>query len=274
TSREAIRRCDETPGEGCGRGPAQMVLPALKTLNAQKATFLKQGHRAADPVLLTADVGLVDVNLRPGAINMGGLWSDGKPLIQVLPTGNIQIDEKMMLEERGIINDAFLVALFQILTDSPQMTATEVIERTNEKGILLAPTIGRQQSEYLGPMIDRELDVMAAQRLLPPMPPRLQEAGGSYQVIYDSPLAKAQRAQEAAGFVRTVETVKELVNITQDPSLLDRFDFDTATPAIAHIQGVPESWMSDDDAVAAKRQVRGRQQAAQPPGEAPPAPAP
>ena len=43
----------------------------------------------------------------------------------------------------------------------PQMTATEVIERTNEKGILLAPTIGRQQSEYLGPMIERELDRIA-----------------------------------------------------------------------------------------------------------------
>src|SRR5262249_23636017 len=149
----AISRYDQTPGEVYGRGPAQMVLPALKTLNAQKATFLKQGHRAADPVLLTADVALVDGNLRPAAINMGGLSSDAKPLIQVLPTGNIQINEKMMLEERGIINDAFLVALFQILTDSPQMTATEVIERTNEKGILLAPTIGRQQSEYLGPMI-------------------------------------------------------------------------------------------------------------------------
>lgn len=43
-----------------------------------------------------------------------------------------------------------LVTLFQILTETPQMTAAEVVERTNEKGILLAPTVGRQQSEYLG----------------------------------------------------------------------------------------------------------------------------
>jgi hypothetical protein len=40
------------PGEVYGRGPAQIVLPSLKTLNAEKVTFLKQGHRAADPVLL------------------------------------------------------------------------------------------------------------------------------------------------------------------------------------------------------------------------------
>ena len=27
----------------------------------------------------------------------------------------------------------------------------------NEKGILVAPTLGRQETEYLGPMIDREI---------------------------------------------------------------------------------------------------------------------
>ena len=58
----------------------------------------------------------------------------------------------------------------QILQDNPRMTATEVIERTREKGILLAPTVGRQQSEYLGPLVDREIDVLVEQGLLPPMP--------------------------------------------------------------------------------------------------------
>ena len=258
----AVSRYDQTPLEVYGRGPAQMVLPALKTLNAQKATFLKQGHRAADPVLLTADDGIVDFNLRPGALNKGAVSADGKLLVQTLPTGNIQVNEKMMDMERSIINDVFLVTLFQILTETPQMTATEVIERVNEKGILLAPTIGRQQSEYLGPLINRELDILSRMvpSPLPPMPPRLREAQGEYAVTYTSPLARAQQAQEAAGFMRTVESVKELVNITQDMSLLDPFDFDVAIPAIAQIQGVQESWMADADAIAAKRKNRAQAQ--------------
>lgn len=252
----AVSRYDQTPWEVYGRGPAQMVLPALKTLNAQKATFLKQAHRSADPVLLVYDDGMLDLNVRPGAANKGGVSADGKLLVQTLPTGNIQVSEKMMEHEASLINDAFLVTLFQILTETPQMTATEVIERTNEKGILLAPTVGRQQSEYLGPCIHRELDVLAAQDLLPPMPPRLREAKGEYEVRYDSPLARAQRAPEAAGFIRTVETTKELVNITQDTSLLDPFDFMTAIPAIADIQGVPESWMADPEQMAQKQKAR------------------
>ena len=256
----AASRYDQTPGETYGRSPAMMVLPAIKTLNAEKRTFLKQGHRAADTVLLTADDGLVGVSLRPGAINKGGVSPDGKPLIQVLPSGQIQINNEMMDEEKSLINDAFMVSLFQILQETPQMTATEVIERTNEKGILLAPTVGRQQNEYLGPMIERELDLMATLHLLPPMPPALREARGEYHVEYTSPLARAQRAQEAAGFMRSLETATTVVNATQDPSHLDVFDLDTALPEIARIQGTPESWLANDQQIAQKRQARAQAQ--------------
>jgi len=256
----ACSRYDQTPNEMYGRSPAMMVLPALKTLNAQKRSFLKQAHRAADPVLLTSDDGVVDMSLRPGSMNKGGVSDQGKLLVHVLPTGQIQVSKEAMAEEKGLIQDVFLVALFQILEKSPTMTATEVIERTNEKGILLAPTVGRQQSEYLGPMIERELDVLAMQGMLPPMPGRLKEAQGTYSVVYTSPLSKAMRSQEAAGFMRTLQSVQEIVKITGDPSPLDRFNFDVAVPAIADIQAVPTSWMSDDKQVATKRQARAQAQ--------------
>jgi hypothetical protein len=250
----------QTPGEVYGRSPAMMVLPSLKTLNAQKATFLKQGHRAADPVLLTGDDGIVDFSMRPGALNKGAMTPDGKPLISVLPHGDIQISKEMMADEKSIINDAFLVTLFQILTETPQMTATEVIERTNEKGILLAPTIGRQQSEYLGPLIDRELDLCSQMRLLPPMPAALLEARGGYNACYTSPISRAMRAQEAAGFMRVIENLKEIVAVTQDVSIFDPLNFDRAVPAIADIQAVPVSWMSTDKEIGEKRKGRAAQQ--------------
>jgi len=252
----AISRYEQTPGEIYGRSPAMMVLPAIKTLNSEKKDFLTQGHRAVAPVLLTADDGLVDISLRPGAINKGGVNADGRPLIQPLPVGNIATSKEMMDEERALINDAFLVTLFQILTETPTMTATEVVERTNEKGILLAPTVGRQQSEYLGPLIDRELDVLSWLGKLPPMPPILHEARGEYQVVYTSPLSRAMRAQEVAGFGRSLELALQVVNATQDPSVLDIYDFDTALKESSDIQAVPVRWMASDDQIAAKRQNR------------------
>lgn len=256
-------RYSQAPGEVYGRGPAMDVLPSLKTLNAEKSVFLKTGHRAGDPVLLTTDDGLVNFNLMPGALNKGGMSADGKRLVDILPAGDVQITMEMMQAESTLINDMFLVTLFQIAVETPTMTATEVIERINEKGILLAPTLGRQQSEYLGPMIDRELDLMADMKMLPPMPGLLREAKGEYHVVYTSPLARAQRAQEAAGFMRTLETANAVAQVTQDPSIYDRFNFDKALPDIAYIQGVSESWLRGDKEMEAIRAERAKQQKAQ-----------
>ncbi len=257
----AATRYQQAPEEQDGRSPAMDVLPALKTLNAEKKVFLKQGHRAADPVLLLQDDGLVSMNLKPGAQNKGGWSAEGKPLVGVLPSGEIQISKEMMAEEKAIINDALLVALFSIMTEKNGMTATEVVERINEKGILIAPTLGRQEGEYLGPMIQRELDCMVDMGEIDPMPPAILEAGGAYETVFTSPLSRAMRAQEASGFMRTVEGVKELVNVTGDSSLLDPFDFEVAIPAIAEIQGVPEPWMASAAKVAQKKKARAQAQA-------------
>ena len=137
------------------------------------------------------------------------------------------------------------------------MSATEVIERTNEKGILMAPTVGRLRPDA---QIDREMEMGLANGWFPPVPPRLREAMKAGKVVHStihtSPLSKAAQAQEAAGFMRTVETVKELVAVTQDQSLLDPFNFTEATRGIADIQSVRESWMADDKQIAAKAKNR------------------
>lgn len=257
----ASSRYIQTPGEVYGRGPAMLGLPSLKTINAQKRDFLTQGHRAASPIWLTNDDGVADLSMRPGAIVSGGLNGEGKPLVQMLPTGNIQTSLEMMQEEAKIIEGVFLTDLFKVLLGDPKIyTATQIVEMMSQRGVLIAPTVGRQQSEYLGPMIDRELNLLAQMRLLPPMPPALQEARGDYKVIYTSPLSRDMRAQEVAGFNRTLEQGLAIVNATQDPSVLDRLDFDVAMPAIAEINGVPESWIASDDAVAAKQKARAQAQ--------------
>lgn len=258
----AVARYTQAPGEVYGRGPAQWVLPAIKTLNEQKKTILKQGHRVVDPVLLAHDDGnLGSFSLKAGALNAGGVNKDGRPLVHVLPTGNIAVGEKMMDIEKAIIHDAFLITLFQILIDTPQMTATEVLERAREKGMLLAPTAGRLQAEFLGPLIEREIDVLAKQGLLPPMPQILQDAAAEYRIEYDSPMSRMQRAERASGFMRALDTAANYAKMTGDADALDYFNFDVAMPAILDINGAPSAWVRSEDEVAARRD--GRNQAAQ-----------
>jgi hypothetical protein len=259
-----LSRYTTTPGEIYGRSPAMMVLPSIKVLNEQKKTVLKQGHRAVDPVLLAYDDGVLDsFSLKPGAINYGGVSAEGRALVQALPTGDFQVAKEMMQDERLVINDAFLVTLFQILIDTPQMTATEVMERAREKGALLAPTMGRQQSEMLGPMIERELGILARQRKLPPMPQALKEAQGEYKIEYDSPLSRAQKAEEGAGTMRMIQWSAEIAANAQNPAVFDHFNFDEIIPALAEINAMPTSFINDVNTIKAIRDGRQQQMATQ-----------
>lgn len=253
----SVARYLTAPGEVYGRGPAMNVLPSIKVLNEEKKTVLKQGHRAVDPVLLAHDDGVLDgFSMKPGALNSGAVSADGRPLVHALPTGNMEIGKELMDDERHIINDAFLVTLFQILVETPQMTATEVLERAREKGALLSPTMGRFQSEALGPMIEREFDLLVYQGLIPPPPPIVQQARGEYRVEYDAPLNRAMRAEEASGIMRTMQWAAEITAQTQDPSALDWFDVDSIIPDLADINGAPFKYIRGSDQVAEIRQSR------------------
>ncbi|MDZ4345713.1 MAG: portal protein [Candidatus Binatia bacterium] len=257
----SISRYVQAPGELYGRSPAMLALPAIKTLNEEKRTVLKQGHRIVDPVLLAHDDGVIDTfSLRPGAVNAGGVNADGRVLVHALPTGNLALAPEMMDAERLVIHDSFLVNLFQVLLDSPVMTATQVLEMAKEKNVLLSPTMGREQN-VLSQQTERELDLLAMQGLLPPMPQILLAAQGQYQIEYDSPLSRAQKAENAAGLFRAVDWMAATINITQDPSPLDWVNWDEAVPAIMDIQAVPHRWQNSLDQVQAIRE--GRAQARQ-----------
>ncbi len=268
----AIARYTQSSGEVYGRGPAQMVLPAIKTLNEQKKTVLKQGHRTVDPVLLTYDDGqLGNLSLKAGAQNPGGVNKDGKALVHTLPVGRLDVGDKMMDMEKGIIHDAFLVTLFQILVDTPQMTATEVLERAREKGMLLAPTAGRLQAEFLGPLVERELTLLAKQGLYPKMPQMLIDATVEYRIEYDNPMSRMARSERASGFMRALGAAGEYAKMTGDLTPLDHFNFDVAMPEILDIHGAPISWTRSMEDIEALREGRAKQQEQQQLIEAAPA---
>lgn len=254
-------RYTQVSGETYGRGPAQWVLPSIKVLNEEKKTVLKQGQRVVDPVLLAHDDStLGSFSLRAGHLNPGTMSKDGKRLVDILPTGNIAVGDKLMEMERAVINDAFLITLFQILIDTPQMTATEVLERAREKGMLIAPTAGRINSEFLGRLIERELDLMFQQGLIPPLPPILQDAeAAEYFIEYDSPMSRMQRAEKAAGFMRSLAMASEYAKSTGDMAPLDHFNFDVAVPEILDINGAPTAWTRSIEEVEQIRAGRAQQ---------------
>lgn len=258
-------RFTTAPREVYGRGPASMVLPTLNTINEQAKTLLRAGQRAVDPPIMTVDDDALETfNLKSSAINRGFLGPNGEPLAVPFNSGaDIPMGIEFVQDSRGVINDAFFVTLFQILAQQPQMTATEALLRAQEKGELLGPSVGRQQTELLDPMIERELDLLGhVPGLGPEMPPELMEAGGMLSISYTSPLDRMQRAGDGAAMLRWLESVIPAAQIR--PEVLNPVNWAAFSRELAEIQGVPEKVMLDEEALAAAdQQMASEQQAAQ-----------
>jgi hypothetical protein len=198
-------------------------------------------------------------DLRAGALNYGGVDANGNQLVQPLQTGGrLDIGLELLQDSQRVINEAFLVTLFQILVETPQITATEAMLRAQEKGQLLAPTMGRTQGEMIGPCIERELDILAAAGQLPPMPDALIEAGGMVEIMYESPLNRLQKSEDGVGILRTLETLAPLAQV--DPTVADVMDPEAAARILAEVNGVPAKALRSPKRVQAIREGRAEQQ--------------
>jgi hypothetical protein len=234
------------PGETYGRGPASKVLPTLNTINEQQKTILRAGQLAVRPPLLLPDEDVLsNFSMRESALNYGAIDSMGQPRVLPLNTGaNIPVGLELVQDARSVINDAFFVTLFQILVENPRMTATEALLRAQEKGELLGPPAGRQQTTYLGPLIERELDLLDAAGVLDDMPRELADAGGTLEIEYTSPLDRFQRAQEGAGIMQTVETLGLMAQY--DPKAMRVMNFERAARRMAEVAGAPADILNDE----------------------------
>jgi hypothetical protein len=223
-------------------------------------TGLRAGQKAVEPPLLLAEESIASTfNMRSGSLNYGMLTSDGKPLVQPLESkGNFELADKMLDGTRNVVRDTFLNTLFQILVQNPNMTATEALLRAQEKGELIAPAMGRQQSEFLGPLIHRELDILQAAGQLPPPPMEFIRSGKGLQIEYTSPLARALRAEEGTAIMNTVQDLGVMAQI--DPSVKQIMDLHDAFREMAIIRGAPAKLFRSEEEVEALMQHAADQQ--------------
>ncbi|MCF1458762.1 MAG: portal protein [Shewanella sp.] len=259
----SVSRYVTAPDEIYGRSPAMAALADVKMVNEMSKTDIRAVHKLVDPPLLVADDGVIGsglnkVKLIPGGLNVGGLDMQGRPLIQPMVTNaRVDINEEKMERRRNQIEDAFMLTLFQILTENPRMTASEALLRAQEKGVLLSPIIGRQQSEALGPQIERELDLLIQYQKIPPYPMEVQEAaqvGIEIEIDYDAPVNRLQRSEELVGVSRTIELLAPFANMK--PEILDIFDLDALSRLSAEVSGVPASVIKSQERLAAEQEER------------------
>jgi hypothetical protein len=249
------------PRDVYGRSPAMKVLATTKGVNQMSRTIIDAGNRAVDPPLLYADdADITKIVTRPGGATAGGVNEQGQPLIHPLITGaQLPIGMELVEQERGVIKRAFLDEFFRLLTDpSDRMTATQVMETLQKEGVLVAPYAGRRETEKLGPMVGRELDLLMRAGKIAPFPDEVREAKAKPCVNMTNPLSRMARAEEVTGFTRLVEIGIQAAGAGRQDAL-DRINFDEGMKVSAEVLGVRPSLVYSDDELAAIRQEKASQ---------------
>lgn len=254
-----------SPNEVYGRSPAMMALAEIKTLNSMRKTDLKARHLAVDPINLAADQATIRRFVgKPGAINYGTLDAAGNPLIKPFNSGvRIDLSNDGIEQSRKFINDMFFVTLFQILVDNPAMTATEVLQRAQEKQQMIAPVMTQ---DSLARMIEIEMSIYEDYGIFGDgeyleMPRIMKEYDGEYQIEFTSPLARMQKGEEALATERTIQSLLPLAQI--DPTILKRVNWDEYADIMREANGAPAKLFKSKDQMEAEEQAEQQQMAMQ-----------
>jgi hypothetical protein len=155
-------------------------------------------------------------------------------------------------QRRNAIRQAFYVDQL-LMSQGPAMTATEVLQRNEEKMRLLGPVLGRLQSELLQPLISRSFALLLRNGLLPAAPEQLQ--GQDIDIEYVSPLAKAQKLTDLQSMLRGFEVMMQVAEIAP---VMDYLDSDKLVQYLVDVTGLPARVIRSDEEVARIRRTQER----------------
>lgn len=249
-------------GEIYSRGMAHIALPSARKLELNERAFQRAAALAGDPPIGAADTRRLRAGgtIAPGRVVIGARSPAGQQLIgEILQYRGTPVTKEAIDAAIDECRDAMHWSLMT-LAGRTGMTATEIVERSEERLRMMAPFLGRLQDEFLLPKIERRFDMLMRNGQLPPPPPELR--GQQVTVEYTSAAALAQRSAEGAAARRWAEDLALVAQIS--PEVADVLDPDAFAAVQRDARGAPAAVMRSAEQVAEIRAQRAQaQQAAQ-----------
>ena len=258
-------RWEVTGGDIYGSSPGQECLGDLRQLQHEQLRKA-QGidYKIKPPLQVPSSLKNKDIERLPDGITY---VDQTGPHNSVRTLYDVQIDLRELREDimdvRERIRASFYADLFLMLANSsnPNMTATEVAERHEEKLLMLGPVLERLQNELLDPQIEITFDQMMLSGIVPPPPAELE--GHDINVELVGILAQAQRAIGVNSVDRFVSHIGNLAALKQDQSVWDNYDSDKDIAIYGDMLGVSPELLAPDEKRDAIRDARAKQIAEQ-----------
>lgn len=252
-----VARWSKLCHEKYGRSPAMKTLPDAKMVNEMSKTILEGAQKAVNPpVAVPHESYILPLRLKANGINYRNAGGVDDKIEPIFNDTRIDFGEMVMERTRNRIREGFYVDQLQLGT-GPMMTATEVVQRTEERLKFMGPMLGRQQTEFLTPLIDRVFGIMLRKKMFAPIPRVLSNK--RIPVHFSSPIARAQRSGEANALLRALASMVPMAQV--QPEAMDILNAEAGFRYIARLFDLPQEFIRNEREVNAIRQ--GRMQAAE-----------
>lgn len=246
-------RWAKVAGEVYGRGPGEKALPEVKTLNKMTETVIRGAQKVVDPPLQAPDDGFImPLVTKPGGFNYYRAGSKDR-IEAIFNDSRIDFGFQTMDRKISAIREAFYIDQMK-LREGPQMTATEVNQRIEEALRFMAPMLGRQQSEFLAPLVSRVFSIMERRGKLKNPPPQID--GMQLQIQYSSIMAASQRMSELGNINKFFQGIQPLAAV--DPTIVDNIDGDAGLRHIARITNLPQEMVRTEEVIQKIRENRAQ----------------
>ena len=246
---------DKYNGSHYSGSPTINALPSVILANRIVKTFWVNNEKLANPPLdIPFDGYAGDIDISPGAINYRTTTDPNDRIQPIVTSGDINITMESIQAVRESINERLFVDLFLMLQDRT-MTATEVIQRTQEKLLLLGSVIGRLLHDVFVPLVNRSLYLAIANGVIDEPP------DDNIKIEFLSPLAQSQKASEYQGIVMVLNTALQIAQV--NPEIVDTINWDEMIRRVGKLYSVDERIFNSDDVVQQIRQQRAQMQQVQ-----------
>jgi len=254
-----VGRWSKSDEELYGRGPAINCLPDIRMLNRMEFTIIKAAQKAVDPPLVMPSDGFLErFKTSPGSINYRDPSMPEFEVQTLEHKGNFPIGMEMSDQKREFIRRCFYADWVKLMPKKERQTAYEISELVEQQLRMMAPMLGRLQTEVIIPCVQRSYQLLLRAGMFPPAPEVLN--GAKIEVDYVSAASRAQAATRIVSYTRLVQNLAVLQPFA--PDVMDALDSDFIAQDMAILMGVPQKGIRSPEDIIEIRSARAQEQQA------------
>ncbi len=187
-----IYRWSKIANETYGRGPVDMAMADIRTVNKVKEYILKNAALTLSPPLLASSDGVFNphtARVHPGTI-MPVTSTDRPPLVPMQVGGDLRMGAFVLEDLQNNIRKMLFADPLGDVSD-PVRSATENIIRQQEMLKKRGANFGRLTSEFIFPLVARVTDILARNGKIP----QIKVDGKEVTLKMQSPISSVQQQE-------------------------------------------------------------------------------